>query len=226
MTKLSVILPTRNEEELIGKALLDISKFLDTKRYSYEILIILNGSVDNTKEIVDKLSAKNKNIKVMNSKPGYGFALRKGMLEAKGTYVTIFNVDFYDLKLIDLVDIDLYGKDLVIGSKMTNWAEDKRPWKRRVVSVLYNVLLKTFFDFKGSDTHGIKIMRKKVMDSVLKKCKTTSGILDTEFVIKSQRDGYEIADLPVSVEEKRIPRFVNRFLSTPVDLINLYKALK
>lgn len=226
MIKLSVILPTRNEEELIEKTLLDIARFLNTKKYSYEILVILNGSVDGTEKIVNKLKSKNRNIKVLNSKPGYGFALRKGMLEAKGTYVTIFNVDFYDLKLIDLIDIDLNSKDLVIGSKMTNWAEDKRPWKRRVVSILYNVLLKIFFGFKGSDTHGIKIMRKKVIDSVLKKCKTTSGILDTEFVIKTQRDGYKIIDLPVSVEEKRIPRFVNRFLSTPVDLINLYKALK
>ena len=81
------------------------------------------------------------------------------------------------------------------------------------------------FDFKGSDTHGIKVMRRKVVDKILRKCKTTSGIMDTEFVIRAQRELYKIADFPVVVEEKRGPRFDNRLFSTPIDIANLYKAL-
>lgn len=224
--KLTVILPTRNEEVLIQHCIKDISSFLNKKEYSYEILVVTNGCTDNTLEIVRGMVSKNKNIKIVNSKPGYGYALKKGMSVAKGDFVVIFNVDFYDLKMIDLVDIDLYGRDLVMGSKMAHWSEDRRNTQRRVFSYVYNLLLKFLFGFKGSDTHGIKVMRKEVAAKVLKKCKTVSGIMDTEFVIRAQRDNFKIADFPVVVEEKRGPRFDNRLWSTPIDIYNLYKVLK
>ncbi len=223
--KVSIVLPARNEEQLIKASLLDISKFLNKKDYTYEIIVVLNGCTDNTEKIIIDNFSQNKDIKIVKSSPGYGVALKKGMTVAKGDYVGIFNVDFYDLRIIDLTGIDLYKADLIIGSKMTNWSVDKRPINRRIVSMLYNILLKVLFGFKGSDTHGIKIMRKSVVDAILKKCKTTSGIFDTEFVIKTQRAGFIIAELPVTIEEKRVPRFVNRFLSTPTDIYNLYNAL-
>ncbi len=223
--KVSVVLPARNEEQLIKSCLTDIYKFLDSKKYAYEILVVINGSSDETLNIVKELSLKNKNIKIVDSKAGYGQALKKGMQVAKGGYVVIFNVDFYDLKMIDLIDIDLYGRDLVMGSKMAHWSEDKREFQRRVFSFGYNLLLKLFFGFKGSDTHGIKVMKRIVIDKILKKCKTTSGIMDTEFVIKAQKENFKIADFPVVVEEKREPRFPNRLFSTPVDIYNLLKAL-
>jgi glycosyltransferase involved in cell wall biosynthesis len=225
MIKVSVVLPARNEEQLIKECLTDIGKFLSSKKYGYEILVVINGSSDATLDIVKKICLKNKNIKIVSSKPGYGQALKKGMQVAKGEYIVIFNVDFYDLKMIDLVDIDLYGRDLVMGSKMAHWSEDKRDLQRRVFSYCYNLLLKVMFGFKGSDTHGIKVMKKSVVEKILKKCKTTSGIMDTEFVIKAQRDKFKIADFPVVVEEKRGPRFSNRLFSTPIDIYSLYKSL-
>lgn len=224
--RLSVILPARNEEELIEKTLKNIQDYLSQKNYKSELLIVLNGCNDKTEEIVSNFKSSNfLKIKILRSKSGYGFALKKGLQSSKGKYIAIFNVDFYDLKMLDLVDIDLYGRDLVMGSKMAHWSEDKRSIQRKIFSYAYNFLLKLLFKFKGSDTHGIKIMNQNVVDKVLKKCKTTSGIMDTEFVIKAQREGFKIADFPVTVEEKRVPRFSNRLLSTPVDIYNLYKSL-
>jgi len=225
-TKVSVVLPARNEEQLIKSCLTDIYRFLDSKKYRYEILVVINGSSDKTHNIVKEMSLKNKNIKIIGSKAGYGQALKKGMQVAKGEYIVIFNVDFYDLRMIDLVNIDLYGRDLIMGSKMAHWSEDKREIKRRIFSFAYNLFLKVLFSFRGSDTHGIKVMKRSVVDKILKKCKTTSGIMDTEFVIRAQREKFKIADFPVALEEKRTPRFANRFLSTPIDMYNLYKALR
>ncbi|MBP9759477.1 glycosyltransferase family 2 protein [Candidatus Dojkabacteria bacterium] len=224
-TKVSIILPTRNEEQLIKGCLTDISKYLKSKNYLYEIIVVINGCSDKTVDIVKDQITKDNRIKIVESKPGYGLALKKGMQSAEGDYVVIFNVDFYDLRMIDLVDIDLYGRDLVMGSKMAHWSEDNRSIQRRIFSFAYNLLLKIIFGFKGSDTHGIKVMNRNVVDKVMKKCKTTSGIMDTEFVIRAQRENFKIADFPVIVEEKRGPRFDNRLFSTPIDIINLYKAL-
>lgn len=223
--KVSIILPTRNEEQLIKGCLTDISKYLKSKNYLYEIIVVINGCSDMTVDIVKDQITKDNRIKIVESKPGYGLALKKGMQSTEGDYVVIFNVDFYDLRMIDLVDIDLYGRDLVMGSKMAHWSEDNRSIQRRIFSFAYNLLLKIIFDFRGSDTHGIKVMNRNVVDKVMKKCKTTSGIMDTEFVIRAQRENFKIADFPVVVEEKRGPRFDNRLFSTPIDIINLYKAL-
>lgn len=224
---LSIILPTRNEELLINRTIDDILKYLSKRKITdYEILVVINGTNDKTKEIVLQESRTNKKIKVIESKPGYGFALRKGLKESKGGYVIVYNVDFYDLNMIDLASIDLYGKDFIVGSKMAHWSEDKRTNVRKCVSWAFNLYLKTFFGFKGSDTHGIKIMKKDVVDNVLPKCKTTSGIFDTEFVLRSQYAGYKFADFPVLVEEKRPPRFSQRILQTPKDVYNLYHSLK
>lgn len=225
-TKLSIILPARNEEEIIKKTLTDILNYLKNKKYTYEILVVLNGCDDKTEEITKSLQVKNKSLKILNSKAGYGYSLKEGLKKSVGEYIVIFNVDFYDLKMLDLVDIDLYGKDFVIGSKMAHWSTDKRPLSRKVVSTLFNFYLKIIFGFKGSDTHGIKIMKRQVVDTVLKKCKTVGGIMDTEFVIKSQKLGFKFSDFPVYLEEVRLPRFINRLTSTPIDIYNLHKSLK
>lgn len=123
---LSIILPARNEESLIRKTLKDITDFLDKNKFDYEILVVINGTTDKTLEIVKKESLNNKKIKVLESEPGYGKALIKGLQSAKGKYLVVFNVDFYDLRMIDLVKVDLCGKDMVIGSKMAPWSFDKR----------------------------------------------------------------------------------------------------
>lgn len=224
--KISIILPARNEEKIIGQTLDTISSYLIKKKYAHEVLVVVNGSNDKTKQIVIDTSSKNNNIKLLQSKPGYGFALKKGFKVAKGDYVVVFNVDFFDLKFIDLVDVNLLGNDMVIGSKQAPWSKDMRPITRRIISTVFNILLKIIFGFKGSDTHGIKIIRKKVVNKVLLACETNSGIFDTEFVIRTQRNSFSIADLPVTIVEKRPARFSRRLLDTPVDIYNLYKALK
>lgn len=225
--RLSIILPVRNEEEIIEKTIKNILVYLKNNAFKYEIIVVLNGCIDSTEKKIKAIQDKNRSkINILKSQPGYGYALKKGLKAAKGKYITIFNVDFYDLRLLDLIKIDLYGKDLVIGSKMAYWSTDKRPLIRRAVSFIFNLYLRFFYGFKGSDTHGLKIMKKDVVDEVLKKCKTSDGIFDTEFVIRSQRMGFKIIDVPVDICEVRKARFTNRFLSTPIDMYNLYKALQ
>lgn len=223
--KLSVILPARNEEKIIKQTVLDIYSHLVKKSYSFEIIVIINGSSDKTEDIVKDLTKKYSRIKPVKSKAGYGFALRKGLAESKGDYIVIFNVDFYDLRLIDLVDIDLYGRDFIIGSKRAHWSRDTRSYKRRLVSTWFNFYLSLVHGFKGSDTHGIKALTREVIIKVLPSCKTSSGIFDTELVLKTQKAGFKIADFPVEVEEKRPSRFKNRIFQTPVDIYHLYKAM-
>jgi len=223
----TILLPARNEEALIANTINDITRFLSKRKIlHYELLVIINGTIDKTEDIVRKIASKNKRIKIIKSRQGYGNALKAGLKNAKGNYIVIFNVDFYDLRMIDLAKIDLYGKDFIIGSKMAHWSEDKRPIVRKIVSKLFNLYLKIIHGFRGSDTHGIKILKREVARAILPKCKTKSGIFDTEFVLKAQYAGFKFADFPVLVEEKRPARFKNRLLQTPKDVIDLLICLK
>lgn len=226
--KLSVILPARNEEELIASSIKEIVGYLKEKKYPFEVLVVVNGTTDKTAEIVKEISLKEKRVTLLKSKPGYGVALRKGLREAKGEFVAIFNVDYYNLRLLDLAEIGMYGKDVIIGSKRTYWAEDNRSLVRKTVSSLFNIFLRLAFGFKGSDTHGIKLLRKKVIDEILPECKTASDLFYTELIIRAQRKGFKLADFPVALEEKRPSRFTfsDRTLKTPLNIYLLYKALK
>lgn len=200
--KLSVIIPARNEEQLIGSALKDIYLYLQRKKYPFEIIVVVNGSSDATEDIIKNFAQGKPAIKIFKSEAGYGYALRKGLSKSSGDYIAVFNVDFYDLRLIDLVEIDLYGRDFIIGSKMAHWSEDRRSFKRRIISMLFNFYLKIAHGFKGSDTHGIKIFKREVMLKIYPKCKTYTGIFDTELVLRAQFVGFKIADFPVVAEEK------------------------
>jgi len=226
--KLSVILPAKNEEKLLRLTVVDIYRHLKKKGYLFEILLVVNGSTDKTLEIANILSKNYKEVKIMTSEPGYGLALRKGLKVARGEFVAIFNVDYYNLHLLDLADIGMYGKDVIIGSKRTFWAEDNRPLSRKAISLLFNLFLRFAFGFRGSDTHGIKLLRKTVVDKILLKCKTRSDIFYTELIIRAQRAGFKLADFPVAVKEKRPSRFtfIDRTLKTPFNIYLLYKALK
>jgi hypothetical protein len=206
----------------------DIYRYLKRKGYAFEILIIINGCTDKTLEIARALSISHKQVKVLISKQGYGLALRKGLKEAKGEFIAIFNVDYYNLHLLDLADIEMYGRDMIIGSKRTFWAEDNRPLVRKTISLLFNLFLRLAFGFKGSDTHGIKLLRKEIVEKILPMCKTKSDIFYTELIIRAQRAGYKLADFPVAVNEKRPTRFtfVDRTLRTPLNIYKLYRALK
>ncbi|HJX58999.1 MAG TPA: methyltransferase domain-containing protein [Patescibacteria group bacterium] len=224
--KVSVILPARNEQELIEKTVKDIAGYIKKRGYSFEILVVVNGSEDATEEILLRIIRRIPQVKILKSKPGYGYASRKGLKEAKGDYVIIYNVDFYDFRLIDYVDVDMKGNDIIIGSKLAKGAKDERPFLRHLVSLMFNYYLKIFYGFKGTDTHGIKLIRKTAIDEVLPKCSTTSGIFDTEFILKSERQNFKRVDLPVNISEKRPPRFGSRSLQTFIDLFELSRALR
>ena len=125
-----------------------------------------------------------------------------------------------------MINVDLLGYDLVTGSKLLSLSKDNRSLTRKLITLFFNLFLKLFFGFKGTDTHGIKALKRNKILPIINKCRTETGIFDSELVIRSQRVGLDILELPVEVIEKRPPRFSNRIFQTPVDIIKLYVALK
>lgn len=229
MILLSVIAPAHNEEELIKKFIKDVDSGLRILKINYEILICENGSRDKTFKIASDLSKKVKSIRVFHeNKPSYGGGLKLGIQKAKAEKIIVFNIDFYDFNFVKEAFLLLDQFDFVIGSKNLPKSKDLRPFKRRLITKTFNFLLKIVFGFSGTDTHGIKALKKSLAIPIIAQCRTDGEIFDTELVLRAQKAGLKMTEIPVKVGELRPSRYtlLSRIPKTFFDLISLSKALR
>jgi glycosyltransferase involved in cell wall biosynthesis len=226
--KVSIVIPIYNEEGILRSSVVDLIDRLKAFDLSYELVLAENGSVDATVAICEELALRFPQVRFFSvGSPGhgnYGLALRHGMLDARGTYV------FCDE--IDLCDTDFYARalelldagtaQLVIGSKLADGARDERPLLRHAGSLVINGMLRVALGFKGTDTHGLKAFRREALVSVIQSCIVDKDLFASEFVIRAERAGVAVREIPVRVNEKRAPS-IHLFRRVPNVLGNLAK---
>src|SRR3989344_1964669 len=93
--KLSIVIPAYNEAERIGGTLLDVDKYISEQDYSYEILVVNDGSTDNTVDVVNSYKKLVNNLRLLDNPKnhGKGYVVRQGMLEAKGEWRLFMDAD-------------------------------------------------------------------------------------------------------------------------------------
>lgn len=207
MTYLSVVIPIHNEEEILESEIRALLPALDAalKGGDYEVLLVENGSSDKTSDIAAELVRSYPKIRVISmEKPDYGGAMKEGILQSKGKYTAIFNIDFWDIEALKkaLHLFENEDKDVVVCSKTMKGSRDTRSLKRRIITRSFNLVLRVFFGYKGTDTHGIKFFRTARIVPIVRKCWTGGGMLDTEFLLRSQYDGLNMSEIPVVCVEK------------------------
>lgn len=224
---ISVIVPAHNEELLIANFLKAVQRECNQLDLDYEIVVVENGSVDRTYQIAREKAERDDNIRVLKlSEARYGLALVEGLKQARGKYAIVFNVDYWDKRFLALPKIDLLGYDIITASKLLPGSDDQRSFYRRSITWTLSKYLKVMFGYKGTDTHGIKALRVETVLPVVRNCQTSTGIFDSELMVRAQRKGLKILELPVTVQEIRSNRFgYRRILQTPFDIIKLSKAL-
>lgn len=231
--KLSIVIPIYNEEAIlereVGSIVSDMKKVLPDVQY--ELLLVENGSHDRTHAIAEDLARRHLEIRAMHlPNAEYGAALKHGLLKAQGEFVVLFNIDFWDVpfirKALDLLNAEYL--DMIVGSKTMQGAEDTRPLVRRIITRLFNLLLRKVFGFSGTDTHGIKFLRRNKMVPIIEACKTEREIFDTEFVMRAQLAGLKSEEIPVVCEERRKTTYtiLKRIPRTVKDLIILFFTLR
>lgn len=204
----SIVIPVYNEEAILHAAVVDLREKLSEVPWTYEILIAENGSRDNTVQIATKLKAKFPEVRAFSlGEPNYGKALRRGILEATGTFVICEEIDLCDTDFHQAAMglLQQGDADLVIGSKLLSGSSDERPWARNAASRLYNGLLRVTLGFRGTDTHGLKAFRRDVLLPVVNRCVVDKDVFASEFVIRAYRARVAIREIPVRVIEKRKP---------------------
>lgn len=226
--KVTIIIPIYNEQGILRSSVLDLIERLKAFDLRYELLLAENGSVDSTREICGELAQEFPQVRFFSvGSPGngnYGLALRTGMLDAHGEYVFCDEIDLCDTDFYAraLEVLDSGAADLVIGSKLAAGARDQRPLLRHAGSLVINGMLRVGLGFKGTDTHGLKAFRRAVLTPVAQSCIVDKDLFASEFVIRAERAGVAIREIPIVIQEKRAPS-IHLFRRVPNVLGNLAK---
>jgi len=225
---ISIVIPIYNEQAILHAAIVDLRERLKPLGWSYEIILAENGSKDRTIEIATELSKKydgsnGGQVKFITmGEPNYGKALKQGILLARGDIVICDEIDLCDVEFhraaVDILDTG--AADLVIGSKLAVGAEDQRPLIRHAASIAYSSLLKVLLGFRGTDTHGLKAFRRLALLDTVRACLVDKDVFASEFVIRADRGGVSLKEIPVHIIEKRPPS-INLFKRVP----NVMKSL-
>jgi glycosyltransferase involved in cell wall biosynthesis len=213
---ISIVIPVYNEAKIVREAATELSRKLSALGWDYEIVLTENGSTDGTQQILAQLAAEESRIRFLHGEePNYGKALKSGILDSRGDQVVCDEIDLCDVgfyqRALPMLD---GGADLVIGSKAMKGADDARPLVRRVATRVITLLLRLTTGFRGTDTHGLKAFRRDRLLDVVRACVVDRDLFASELVIRAQRMGRDVREIPIALREKRPPS-TNLFQRVP-----------
>lgn len=207
--RLSIVIPVYNEEPILQSAVVDLVDRLKEMGWDdYELILAENGSRDATVQLAEQLAARFPKVKTFSfGQPNYGGALKRGILEARGEYVICDEIDLCDTDFYKraMAVLESGAADLVVGSKAMRGASDERPLVRRLGTQVVNGMLRVSLGFTGTDTHGLKAFRREKLVPIARACIVDKDMFASEFVIRAERAGVAIQEIPVRVLEKRVP---------------------
>ncbi|HAV11020.1 MAG TPA: hypothetical protein DCX32_00515 [Candidatus Moranbacteria bacterium] len=202
---LSVIIPAYREAERIGHNLLEIDKFLASKDYDYEIIVITDGSPDNTPEVARNYAGQIKNLRVIENKEnhGKGYVVRQGLLEAKGKYRVFLDAD----GSTSISHLDKFmpefekGFDVVIGSRDIegSFIQVHQPRHREIMGDMGNWLIRIVLGlWSYPDTQcGFKMLSGKAAQEVASRMVVDRFGFDFELIVLSEKLGFKVKQMPV-----------------------------
>jgi len=229
---ISVIIPAYNEEKTIVATIKETIKAINNiKGLNYELIIVDDGSIDNTYAVVKQLTYQLAyNIKVESYFPnkGKGFALKKGVLVARGDYILFLDADLeiHPNHLLIFLNLLKQSKaDAVIGSKTAKGSVVKAPLKRKIISIGYYSLLKLLFRLPVTDTQtGFKLFKRQALKNCVQKTSIKGYSFDLELLVIMNIHKYKIMESPIKVDQLRLRR-INLIDSLPMlkDTLAVFK---
>ena len=204
--RLSVIISAYNEENRLPKTLRAVDEYLKKQDYEYEILAVNDGSKDKTAEMVRRLESQIKGLRLIDNEQnhGKGYAVREGMLEAKGDFRVFMDAD--NSTSIDHVEKMWpefkIGNDVVICSRdlKESVIAAKQAWWRIKLGDIFNLIVQIFSGLWGFwDTQcGFKGFSAKAAKDIFSKAKSNRWAFDVEVLLIAKKLRYNIKEIPVT----------------------------
>lgn len=226
---LSIVTPALNEEKILEGFIDKAVSFIKQRKLAGEIIVVENGSNDSTLVLANKLAKKHRDLIVYSIPEGNkGKALRTGIEKSNGDLIVTLDTDLWDENFVDQSIKHLGTYDIVVGSKNAPGADDQRSFINRLVTKAYNFCFSLVFNLKATDTKARIAFKRQAILPIVSLCKTEDLIFDTELLIRSERAGLQITEVPGSVKEIRAQRYSikSRWRKILRDFFTLLKVLR
>ena len=226
---ISAVIPVHNEAGFIDAALPRLIESMESLDEIFEVIIAENGSTDATAEVAARFGDTDNRVSMITlPEPDYGAAMRAGFLRAKGAWIVNFDIDYFSADFIRSGLRIKDSADIVLASKRVAGSDDRRSLLRRLGTWGFNMVLRLLFRSEVTDTHGMKMIRRSVVETLVPEVESTKDLFDTELVLRAERAGHRIVEVPVTVEELRTARssFVKRIPRTLVGLWRIRRTLR
>jgi glycosyltransferase involved in cell wall biosynthesis len=199
---LSVVIPAYNEAGRIPSTLREVGEYLSAQAYTWEVLVVDDGSADETAAIVERHSNRNEGFKLVRvPHGGKGWAVKHGMLAARGRYRFMADADL--AMPIDQLGLFLPnedpGYDVAIGSREAPGANRVgEPSHRHLMGRIFNSLIRLFLLPGLTDTQcGFKCFRGNVADELFSLQRIAGWGFDMEVLFIAKRRGLRIVEVPI-----------------------------
>jgi glycosyltransferase involved in cell wall biosynthesis len=201
--KVSLVIPAFNEAARIQDTLRRIAEYLKNARFDNEILVVDDGSTDETSAIVERLGYSGLRLIRNDRNRGKGYSVRNGVLAATGDYVLFSDADLSTpIEELDklLIAAENENADVVVGSRGidSRYIEKHQSSVREGGGRLFNVMVRMVLGLNISDTQcGFKLFRREKVQSAFQK-QTTDGFgFDPELLFVMSQQGLKILEVPV-----------------------------
>lgn len=202
---LSVIIPAYNESKRISNTLFSVSKYLSKQSYDYEILVVNDGSKDDTAQTVKGLTDKISHLRLIDNKKnhGKGWVVKRGMLEASGVYRLFMDAD--NSTTVDQVagffPFFKQGYDVVIGSRRVRGAKIAvhQPWFRDFLGGVFRFIVHIIVPLGVTDSQtGFKMFSAAAANPVFAKQAIFRWAFDVEILAIARKMKLKIAEAPIT----------------------------
>jgi len=197
---ISIIIPVYKQADHIEKAVLEYINVLSEIKTVYEIILVINGSGDNSLDICNQLSNKYPQLSVLYSEQaGWGRAIKLGLKQAKGDILCYVNSARTSAQ--DLISVLFYAfqyPDVVV--KASRKIRDN--WQRRLGSLLYNLECRALFGLAYGDVNGTPKVFPRKFDQLLSLCRD-DDLIDAEFNIICRKNNYPVLEVPIFCTKRK-----------------------
>lgn len=200
---LSVIVPAYNEEQRLAESLPVIISYLSRQLYTWEILVVDDGSRDATSRVAQEIAGEC-NCRVIRNEPnrGKGYSIKRGMLEARGSYRLFSDADLST----PIEELEKFwpeveaGSDVVIGSRAVRGAqlEVRQAFYRELMGRVFNTLVQLMLVGGIRDTQcGFKLFSERAAEKIFPEQSLQGFAFDVELLVLARRYGFMIKEVPV-----------------------------
>ena len=201
----SIVIPAYNESARIGPTLERVLECVHSHRWNAEVLVVNDGSSDNTAAIISDFASKDPVVRLINNPTnrGKGYSVRNGMLQASGRIVMFTDADLSSpMEEAELLFAAIrQGADIAIGSR---WLEVKRqtlkqPLYRRFFGRCFNAVTRLVMALPFADTQcGFKAFTHPAAQTVFQLQRIERWGFDPEILFIAIKRGYSIREVPVT----------------------------